>query len=511
MPTTWSTTDKDVNITLSNGNLTASTGGTSGKTVRATNPVTGDFSYFEVTTASGATFFNGAVGISTLDYPVNVFVNDIHHFYSYSNGNVSNPGGTFIGTYAAFNDTGPITVGFAVDKVNKKWWISVGGVWDFGNPNTLTGGFDYSSIGSADVFATLYLGDVNLSATANFGASPFVYTPPSGFLAYDTPTGVRWNPKWIDHTYVTLASNNLRTTGASANPSFFHLPVQATGNPATDKFYLEFVNDTPTGSWGSSHQLCFGVNSTALAAVTSDASIDNATGICVRFNTDATGFTVSHNFTTLFTDTTTVMSQGTVVGLAVERSTKKVWVSINGAWINSGNPATGANPFTATGMDTAALWAQGTLYVANAGDPNVTLIGRFTADEMSYSEPSGFTIYDGTSSVPSGTGNNPLLEDGTSHFLLEDGSGVLEFETLSTLAGYILNENATDRFLLEDDSGLIKLEGVASGGSTYPGYVKIWTGSTWVYKPVKRWTGSAWVQKPVKFRTSIAWQQTNGI
>ena len=37
------------------------------------------------------------------------------------------------------------------------------------------------------------------------------------------------------------------------------------------------------------------------------------------------------------------------------------------------------------------------------------------------------------------------------------------------------------------------------------GYMKYWTGSAWVLKPVKYWTGSAWVQKPVKFWNGSAW------
>ena len=37
------------------------------------------------------------------------------------------------------------------------------------------------------------------------------------------------------------------------------------------------------------------------------------------------------------------------------------------------------------------------------------------------------------------------------------------------------------------------------------GYIKYWTGSAWVEKPVKFWNGSAWVQKPVKFWNGSAW------
>ena len=37
------------------------------------------------------------------------------------------------------------------------------------------------------------------------------------------------------------------------------------------------------------------------------------------------------------------------------------------------------------------------------------------------------------------------------------------------------------------------------------GYVKVWSGSAWVEKPLKVWSGSAWVQKPVKVWNGSAW------
>ena len=41
------------------------------------------------------------------------------------------------------------------------------------------------------------------------------------------------------------------------------------------------------------------------------------------------------------------------------------------------------------------------------------------------------------------------------------------------------------------------------------GYIKYWTGSAWVVKPMKYWTGSAWVQKPVKYWNGSAWTLTS--
>lgn len=41
------------------------------------------------------------------------------------------------------------------------------------------------------------------------------------------------------------------------------------------------------------------------------------------------------------------------------------------------------------------------------------------------------------------------------------------------------------------------------------GYVKVWSGSTWIIKPVKFWNGSTWQIKPVKVWNGTSWQATN--
>ena len=51
------------------------------------------------------------------------------------------------------------------------------------------------------------------------------------------------------------------------------------------------------------------------------------------------------------------------------------------------------------------------------------------------------------------------------------------------------------------------LESQLFGAST-AGYVKHWTGTNWVLKPVKYWNGTAWIQKPVKFWNGSAWALT---
>ncbi|CBS88726.1 SPRY domain-containing protein [Azospirillum lipoferum] len=78
---------------------------------------------------------------------------------------------------------------------------------------------------------------------------------------------------------------------------------------------------------------------------------------------------------------------GHVVGVAYDDvstpGTVKVWLSINGVWQASGNPATGANP--AFSISAATFYPAITL--KNGGQATA----RFTAAQWSYSAPAGFT------------------------------------------------------------------------------------------------------------------------
>ena len=52
-----------------------------------------------------------------------------------------------------------------------------------------------------------------------------------------------------------------------------------------------------------------------------------------------------------------------------------------------------------------------------------------------------------------------------------------------------------------------------SGPVAFPGYVKIYMGTQWVYKPVKVWDGTQWVIKPAKWydTATTSWKTTTGV
>lgn len=57
-------------------------------------------------------------------------------------------------------------------------------------------------------------------------------------------------------------------------------------------------------------------------------------------------------------------------------------------------------------------------------------------------------------------------------------------------------------------STLARTEFFGAPATSVFGYIKYWSGSAWVVKPVKYWNGSAWVIKPLKYWNGSAWTLT---
>ena len=55
--------------------------------------------------------------------------------------------------------------------------------------------------------------------------------------------------------------------------------------------------------------------------------------------------------------------------------------------------------------------------------------------------------------------------------------------------------------------------GTESGGPTYYGILKRWTGAAWIKEPLRRWTGAAWVAAVLKRWDGAAWKlvDTTGV
>ena len=184
--TSWSTTDKSANITLSGSNLTA-TSSSAGTAVRAADrQLTGKF-YWEVKLNSSSTLYGA--GCANLNAPLSTMYSfPVGAAIVYTTGlifvNNVNTGIT-LGSLSAGN----VILCLALDMTNALFWARSGaaGNWNANasaNPATGTLGINIAALGgnAIPLYPAACFGAGN-NCTANFGDTAFTGTPPSGFTS----------------------------------------------------------------------------------------------------------------------------------------------------------------------------------------------------------------------------------------------------------------------------------------------------------------------------------------
>jgi len=230
--TTWNPLDKSAGIILSNNNLTAQWNTAAGG-VRSTNSYTTGKWYFEITHTTAGNNSNTCSGVTTAAVGLTV--------PTFGNVGVRCTTGDIIANASTVATLGVVTVGsrlcFALDLVNQQMWVRLnGGNWNnsgTANPATNTGGFSISFF-SAPVFAWASFGDNLCVQVANFGATAFVYSMPSGFSA--------WNGVASGATGTTGTTG---PTGPSGGPTG---PTGATGSGASSG-EASYVTPPVLASW----------------------------------------------------------------------------------------------------------------------------------------------------------------------------------------------------------------------------------------------------------------------
>lgn len=179
---TWDPANKAASITLSNGNLTAaqSSGGwTSVKGLTSFAKTTGKW-YFEVTIVS-STSNNTMVGVGNASASLSNYCgSDVNGWGYWGNtGAYFNNGGSFpLGNSYTTGDV--IMVAF--DAALGRMWFGKNGTWqNSGNPGANT---NTSFTGLSGSLVPMFSPNSAGSCTANFGATAFTYSPPSGFTGF---------------------------------------------------------------------------------------------------------------------------------------------------------------------------------------------------------------------------------------------------------------------------------------------------------------------------------------
>lgn len=168
---TWNPSDKHADITLSNGDLTAAHGGGGFKSARATVSKSSGKWYFEITVNSATSPILGylAGGDALTPYPGDQAGQGFDGYRYY-------PVGQFQGPFTG--SIGVTTVRFAYDLDSGKGFIGTGSSWlNSGDPVAGTGAI-FTGISGA-IFPACGLN--GHTVTANFGATAFAQSVPSGY------------------------------------------------------------------------------------------------------------------------------------------------------------------------------------------------------------------------------------------------------------------------------------------------------------------------------------------
>lgn len=206
---TWNPADKNANITLSGGDLTASSVVATAQAVRGTQSFAETKSYyFEVTWNSGSNIY---IGIGNASASLSQFPGNNANSWSVANTGLKWNNASSSSYTTSFTTGATVGVLLRWNRSSNAWNIyfrTAAGVFN----QSIFGGVAYSSItgtllpmiGSTSAF----------NATVNFGASPFVYDIPDGALpgvwtqAADTSTPIYLaSESYVSHANSTPASS----------------------------------------------------------------------------------------------------------------------------------------------------------------------------------------------------------------------------------------------------------------------------------------------------------------
>lgn len=182
---TWNPADKNANVALSNGNLTATASISAFVAVRSTTShSTGKWCYEATLNAASGTISVGwgtsAASLSLIpgfDSPSNISV-------GWFSGGPIFPGPAGSATWPSLGSPGMLCVSLVTMEV---WMLDASGNWNgsgTANPATDTGGLSWGASTGSTWFAEVGLANSGDNMTVNFGATAFAHALPSGFSAW---------------------------------------------------------------------------------------------------------------------------------------------------------------------------------------------------------------------------------------------------------------------------------------------------------------------------------------
>jgi hypothetical protein len=237
---------------------------------------------------------------------------------------------------------------------------------------TVGGGLTYTYANTGGY--KIYSFTASATAAQSAGNDSLVDTPTS-IAATDTGVGgeIRGNYATFNALALngnTLSNGNLDYLAGSANK-----PTLATiGIPNTGKWYFEFTDVDSTGSFTA------GVGSASVGA--SSYLGADANGWGYQTHPSNAGYHNSGVFTT--TGRINGAGSNTILGVAIDRDTQKIWFSVNGTYVNSGVPASGTN------AQYSNLPSSGELFPGASTGSSQNIVFNAGQRAFAYTAPSGF-------------------------------------------------------------------------------------------------------------------------
>lgn len=390
MSTAWNSTATDVSLTLSNGNLTVTAGGTQQLTLGFAL----DFTHSKVW------FYNPNAG-------------------NWNNSGTANPATNTGGL--ALGPTGPLTPAYAPHDTGEQATIN-GGTAAFVNPipsgftplDTAVSATTTWSATLKNVSITLSNGNKTATSTSggyrgvlgnqtiNSGLVYFEITSNADSTNYEAVYGFG-NTSASLSTYIGADGNSEGYQGSSGNiiynnaaaatyatftNAYTYGSAIGTTSHGSGKWYLEMEM---VGSGGSSPYLAMGL---CIGAVSLQSTPDQVG----RIYYDATGH-VFYDGSASYTDSS--LSAGNIIGIALDLTNNLVWFrNPTGAWNGSTNTSI-QNPVTATGgINIATLAGLGALFPFAALENNSSnQIILNTVTPFNTAAPSGFAQFGGNTTT----------------------------------------------------------------------------------------------------------------
>lgn len=192
MATTWNPSDKNANVTLSESDLTAESATASAVCVRSTLSKSWGKLYCEFLVVTGTNGAGPEIGVATSEASLSNYVGSSSlswgFFFGMGDTTAKKQYNGNIATYGSGFGANGDRLMLAVDLNVGKIWFGKNNAWqNSGDPAAGTGEA-FSSIALIPLF--IIANARSSKITANFGATAFTYTLPTGFQSWDSEEGI---------------------------------------------------------------------------------------------------------------------------------------------------------------------------------------------------------------------------------------------------------------------------------------------------------------------------------